>query len=221
MTASEAIVVRVKNDVFSSNTYICTTDTPGECILIDPGLDVSNIESSIEQTGLTPRAVFCTHGHFDHIGSADHFCRKHSINLHLHTSDRKVAQSSNFLMMAFKIPGRIVVPRNFVPVDDGFTWSCGENELRMVHVPGHTPGSCIVCYRGNAFTGDTLYRDAIGLVSLPGEDGPQLIKSIKKIWDLFPDDTAIHPGHGGSGPFGKLKQQNAPLRRMLGLEESG
>jgi glyoxylase-like metal-dependent hydrolase (beta-lactamase superfamily II) len=217
MTADASLVIRVKNQIFSSNTYLCKTSTPGECILIDPGLDREGIEATLKEARLVPRAIFCTHGHFDHLGSAEYFRRSYAIVLYLHGADRKVARSSNFLLMAFKVPARIAVPEDFLPVDDGFTWSSGADELQMVHVPGHTPGSSIVCFRGNAFTGDTLYRDGVGLVSLPGEDEKELVASLHKVWSLFPDDTVVHPGHGGAGPFGELKRENAPLRRMLGL----
>ncbi len=220
MSNGESIVIRVKNRVFSSNTYICQTRTKGHCILVDPGLDVSSIEAILEESGLIPQAIFCTHGHFDHIGSADHFRVKYSVAVHLHSADLKVARSSNFLMMAFKVPGKVVVPEEFVAIDEEFIWSSGGDELRVVHVPGHTPGGCIVRYRGNAFTGDSLYRDGVGLVSLPGENVPQLVASLRKIWDLLPDDTTIYPGHGGSDSFGRVKRNNAPLRRMMGLEEA-
>lgn len=217
MIAEASAVVRVKNRIFSSNTYICRSSAAGECILIDPGLDRETIEETLERLDLVPRAVFCTHGHFDHVGSAEHFRRKYQIDVHLHPADRRLAGSSNFLMMAFKIPARIVVPETLTPVDDGFTWSDGRDEVATVQVPGHTPGSAIVLYRGYAFTGDTLYRDGVGLVSLPDENQAELVASLHKIWNSFPDETVIHPGHGGAGLFGDVKRQNLPLRRMLGL----
>lgn len=220
MTNGDSPVIRVRNGVFSSNTYLCRTGTPGDCILVDPGLDAASIEDALDASGLVPRAIFCTHGHFDHLGSADHFRKKYSIDCHLHSADLKVARSSNFLMMAFKIPGKVIVPDVFVAIDEGFTWSAGDDELRIIHVPGHTPGGCIINFRGNAFTGDTLYRDGVALVSLPGENVLQLVASLRKIWTSFPDETVIQPGHGGSGPFGDVKQHNTALRRLLSLEES-
>jgi hydroxyacylglutathione hydrolase len=219
MTAGAGSVIRIKNRVFASNTYICSTSIPGECIIIDPGLDPDAIEAALLEAELVPQAIFCTHGHFDHIGSAEHFRRRYSVAVHFHGADLKVARSSNFLMMAFKVPSRVIVPEEHVAIEDGFTWQSGQDHLEMIHVPGHTPGSCVVSFRGHAFTGDTVYRDGVGLVSLPGENLTQLVASIRKLWDLLPDSAVVHPGHGGGAPFEDVKRLNLPLRQMLGIVE--
>jgi hydroxyacylglutathione hydrolase len=210
-------VVRITNRVVAANTYICQTATPRECILIDPGLDREAIEAALDEADLTPVAIFCTHGHFDHLGSAEYFRRKYSIDVHFHAADAKVARSSNFLMMALKLPSRISVPEAHVAVVDGSVWSSGDDRVEIVHVPGHTPGSAVVLFGGLAFTGDTLYRDDVWLGSLPGMNRTQLVESVRRLWDLLPDDTRIYPGHGGSAAFGEIKRSNAPLRQMLGL----
>jgi len=209
--------LRVRNAVFTSNSYVCATSDPGSCVLVDPGLDGPAIDAALARSGLRPRAVFCTHGHFDHVGSSGEYQRRFDIPVYLHRADVRTARGSNFLMMAFKISARIVLPP-FELVDDGFALRVGDDEVRYLHTPGHTPGSCVVLFRGNAFTGDTLYRDGVGLVSLPGEDEARLRQSILGLWDRLPDDVWVNPGHGGAGPFGEIKQQNAALRRFLGLE---
>jgi hydroxyacylglutathione hydrolase len=216
--ATGAMVVRITNRGFASNTYLCRTSTAGQCIVIDPGLDTDAIDATLEREGLVPRAVFCTHGHFDHIGSVEHIRIKYDVPAHLHVSDAKVARSSNFLMMAFKIPGRVDVPRETRAMVAGLVWSDGSDKVECVHVPGHTPGSCVVRFGNHAFTGDTIYRDTIDLVSLPGEDRAALVRSIRELWERLPDDTEIHPGHGGGGEFGRVKRDNRALRRLVGLD---
>ena len=220
MNAGDPGVVRVTNREVAANTYICRTATPGECLLIDPGLDREAIEAVLDKTELTPLAVFCTHGHFDHIGSAEHFRRKYSIDVHLHGADAKLARSSNFLMMALKLPTRIAVPEAHVAVADGSIWSSGNDRVEIVHVPGHTPGSTVVLFNGHAFTGDTLYRDDVWLGSLPEANHAQLVESVRRLWALLPDDTVIHPGHGGAAALGTVKRSNEPLRQMLGFPGS-
>ena len=208
---------RVRNGVFASNSYLCATSDPGGCILVDPGLDGAAIDAALARSGLRPRAVFCTHGHFDHVGSSGEYQRRFDIPVYLHREDVRTARGSNFLMMAFKVNARIVLP-SFELVEDGFAVRAGDDEVRYLHSPGHTPGSSVVVFRGNAFTGDTLYRDGIGLVSLPGEDEGRLRQSILELWSVLPDDTRVNPGHGGSGLLGEIKQRNTALRRFLGLE---
>jgi len=220
VNASGPGVVRVTNREVAANTYICRTATPGECIVIDPGLDREAIEAALDEAELIPLAVFCTHGHFDHIGSAEHFRRKYSIDVHLHGADAKLARSSNFLMMALKLPTRIAVPEAHVAVADGSIWSSGNDRVEIVHVPGHTPGSTVVLFNGHAFTGDTLYRDDVWLGSLPEANHAQLVESVRRLWALLPDDTVIHPGHGGAAALGTVKRSNEPLRQMLGFPGS-
>jgi hydroxyacylglutathione hydrolase len=215
--ADAACPLRVRNGVFASNSYLCPTSDPGCCILVDPGLDGPAIDTALTRSGLRPRAVFCTHGHFDHVGSSAEYQRRFDIPVYLPRADLRTARGSNFLMMAFKINARIALPL-FELVDDDCTLHLGTDEVRYLHTPGHTPGSSVVLFRGNAFTGDTLYRDGVGLVSLPGEDEGRLRQSILGLWARLPDDIQVHPGHGGAGPFGDIKRRNAALRRFVGLD---
>ena len=211
-------VVRIKNREVSANTYLCPTGLVGSCLLIDPGLDREAIEAALDEHGLTPTAIVCTHGHFDHLGSAEHFGHRYAIPVHLHSADVKVARTSNFRMLALKLESRIVVPEEFAHLDDGINAS-GSDGVEIVHVPGHTPGSVILLLAGYAFTGDTLYRDDVWRMPWPEEDGERLVASVRYLWELLPDETVIYPGHGGAATFGTIKQRNVPMRRMLGLDD--
>lgn len=220
MTRYLSPVIRVTNSDFRSNTYICRTSRPGTCLIIDPGHDREAIETALDEAQLIPLAVFCTHGHFDHLGSAEYFRRRYSIGVHLHAADAKIARSSNFLMMALKLRSRINLPEEQVAIDDGMTLSIGGDRIDIVHVPGHTPGSTVVLVNGNAFTGDTVYRRNVHMGSLPETNPAQLVVSVRRLWDLLPEETFVYPGHGSSARFGQIKRLNAPLRRLLGLAES-
>ena len=220
MTSDTSKVIRVTNREVAANTYIGRTAVPGECILIDPGLDREAIEAALDKARLVPLAIFCTHGHFDHLGSAEYFRRKYAIDVHLHGADEKIARSSNFLMMALKLPYRMLVPEAHVAVTDGFVWSSGVDRVEFIHAPGHTPGSTVVLFDGHAFTGDTLYRNDVWLGSLPEANHYQLIQSVRRLWALLPDTTMLYPGHGGAAAFGEIKASNAPLRTLLELPDT-
>ena len=218
--ASASPVWTVTNGVFASNCYLCATDVPGECFIVDPGLDTAPIEAALAERGLTPRAVLCTHGHFDHVGTAVFFQMQYGCPVHLHERDLKTLRSSNFLLMALKIPARIQMPEVQPVTDAEPLVRIGGVTVRYHAVPGHTPGSCAIEYAGSLFTGDTLYSRGVGLSKLPGEDADQLRSSIRSIWERFPDDTVVRPGHGESAAFGVIKQNNTALLGFLRAESN-
>lgn len=210
----------VVNGVFPSNCYVCETDTPGECFIVDPGLDPAPIEAALADHRLTPKAVLCTHGHFDHAGSAAHFRARYACPVHLHGRDLKTLRSSNFLLMAFKLPARVQTPEVQAVDDDASIVEVGGCVVRFHPVPGHTPGSCLIEHGGTLFTGDTLYSRGVGLSRLPGEDAALLRQSILAIWERFADTTLVRPGHGEAATFGDIKRNNEALQRFLRAEAS-
>ncbi len=210
-------VVRIANGDFASNTYLYLSSVPGHCIVIDPGLDLAAIVAEFERRATVPDAVFATHGHFDHLASAEPLRRAFDAPVFFHEADGRVAAGSNLLMMALKLDRRMTVPEPFVAMGEGKVWDGEGGRVEAIHVPGHTPGSCLLLVDGLVFTGDTIYRDDTFLVRLPEQDKPSLVRSIERVWNLLPDGAMIYPGHGRAGTFGEIKSGNEPLRRLLGV----
>lgn len=209
----------VQNRGFASNTYLCRLSQPGRCIVIDPGLDLDAIEAAMHNLSLRPEAAFCTHGHFDHLGSAAQLQQSHGARLHMHRADLKVSGTVNFSMLMAGVKGRITVPTIDVLAEDGGEYLSGLDQVRFVHTPGHSPGSCLILFREFVFTGDTLFRDGLGLVDFPGVNHEQLRDSLSRVWDSIPEASCICPGHGGTGRFSDIKQHNHEVRTFLGLAD--
>lgn len=191
----EGNVWRITSGQFSSNAYFCEADVPGEGILIDAGLDGPALDAEICAQGLRPYQLFCTHGHFDHAGSAAYFQKKYGCQVFLHKSDTRTLNASNFLLMAFKIPLK-VTPAEVTYVDDGHVVDVAGHQLRYLAAPGHTPGSCVIEFGDAWFTGDTLYSRGIGLSRLAGKDHEKLKASIRALWPGLTRARTIYPGHG-------------------------
>jgi hydroxyacylglutathione hydrolase len=207
-------VWRVTGGAFSSNADICADGAPGEAFLIDPGLDPERIDRAARDLGLKPTRVFCTHGHFDHIGGANWFQQAYGAQVFLHQADLKTMKTGNFLLMVLKIEQRITLP-DVTLIDPA---SPPPMAVTYMPVPGHTPGSCFVRYGGHLFTGDSLYARGVGLSDLPGENHGLLRKSLLGLWDQIPGDRLVHPGHGPSATFETIRTTN---RRLLDFLADG
>ena len=207
----------VTSGIFQSNAYFCEANVPGGAILIDAGLDGPAIDAEMAEQGLRPHQVFCTHGHFDHAGSAAYFQKKYGCQVFMHRSDARTLKSSNFLLMVLKIPHRIEQPE-VTYIDASFSIDVGGHALRYLSAPGHTPGSCVIEFGTTWFTGDTIYSRGVGLSSMPGEDSQLLRQSILHLWDGINTGRLICPGHGESRDGAAVRGENRALLTFLGLD---
>lgn len=201
---------------FPANSYIVRDGSPEGVVLIDVGLDPQAVQDALTTLHLRPSAVYCTHGHFDHIGGAAFFQRRYGIPVFLHHDDVKTAKSNNFLLMLLKSSERIEVPDCSL-VTDRFEADIGDRTLRYSHAPGHTPGSCLISFGGYLFTGDTVYARSISLAKTAGEKPDQLRETILRYWDMLGEFT-VYPGHGPSAPGSQVQAGNRALRAFLGLD---
>ncbi len=93
---------------------------------------------------------------------------------------------------------------------DGDIIAIGETELRVIHTPGHSPGSICIYADGNLFTGDTLFVGAVGRTDLAGGSAPTLLSSIREKLYTLPDETIVWPGHDyGEAPASTIGREKA------------
>jgi hydroxyacylglutathione hydrolase len=210
---------RVVNSSFASNTFIQSIGAGGECFVVDPGLDAPAIDAALTALQLRPRFVCCTHGHFDHAGSAAFLQQKYDAKVFLHAADQRTLNSSNFLLMALKVPQRIEIPNLDLVFDDGFVIPVEGEQVRYRATPGHTPGSCIIEFQNALFTGDTLFSRGVDSSRFPGANATDLRASLRRVWNLFPSDSLVYSGHGDSAAFGWIKANNAKLRQLVGISD--
>jgi len=212
---------RITSGVFPSNTYFCEFGNARKGVLIDPGLSGEEIDAALTVNNQHPLAVVCTHGHFDHAGSASFFQQKYGINVYVPEKDEKLLKASNFLLAAFKIPSKIILPNQVTFIKSGSEIEISEFKLKFRATPGHTPGSCIIQLESSWFTGDTIYAKGVGLSKLPGENENQLRSSILGLWEELTEDITIYPGHGNSASGIEVRSKNKALLQFLQLGEAG
>lgn len=179
-----------------TNVYLFFSASSRKCFVIDPGAEAERIIAGIEKEKLLPQAVILTHGHADHVGAAAALLEAFHLPLWLHEADEKEMRSQVNREIAAMF-GIELPPAASRLLAAGDILALGDASLKVIHSPGHSPGSILLFGQGLLFTGDTLFKDDVGRTDLPGGDSLQLQDSLDKI-KKFPASTVILPGHGAA-----------------------
>jgi hydroxyacylglutathione hydrolase len=184
----------------STNCYVVNCRNTREAIIIDPGFDSSDeaeqILRYVEEEELKIKLIVNSHGHSDHVSGDLTLKRKYDVPLCIHESEVHVEVDLN----------RKPSLRNIM-LRDGDVVEFGDAKLKVMHTPGHTPGS--ICLLGETliFTGDTLFAGGIGRTDFPGGSDRDMKLSLEKLLRM-PDSLVVYPGHGPSTTIGAEKRSN-------------
>jgi len=204
------------------NCTILGDPAAGEAIVIDGGDDVAEIAQRLARHGLRPRYLVHTHAHFDHIGALGPLRERVGGDALLHPGDRPL-----YGLMAEQARAFGIVPApQIVALDgdlvDGDTLRAGAIALRCIHTPGHTPGSTSFALdlpepgdgtraATTLFTGDTLFRGAVGRWDLGGTSLADIVHSIRERLLVHDDASVVVPGHGPATTIGIERRTNPYL----------
>lgn len=178
-----------------ANCYFLIEDQ--QCLIIDPADDASFILEELQRQQLNLVGMLATHGHFDHIMAVGEIQKSIKIPLYIHKEDKflidRVEQTAEYFLGYKPIVLLINKVENFPP-SPKLRWA---SKLKIISTPGHTPGSCCFYIKEEnaVFTGDTLFKEAVGRTDLSYSSKDDLKKSLKKIFKL-PKETIVYSGHG-------------------------
>ena len=200
--------------LFQENCWVVGSRARAEACVIDPGAEPEEILALARDMGVKITRVLASHAHLDHIMAARAIVEATGAPFLLHADDLPIA--ANMPRAAQLWLGHEVepAPRPDVFPADGDDIEVAGVTLKVLHTPGHTPGS-VSLYAEDAkllFSGDTLFRESIGRVDLPGGDFAQIVHSITQRLYALPEDTRVLPGHLQETTIAHEKARNPFVR---------
>lgn len=196
------------------NTYLLWDEQTLEAAIVDTGAwdrqEEQSLAGSIEALGLKLKYVLQTHAHFDHTFGLPFVHRTYGLKPIFHKDEADVYRQMPSMAARFGLNMGGGMPAIGQLLSDGDELLLGTTAVRLIHTPGHTPGSSVfyIPDAGLLFSGDTLFRESIGRTDLPGGSYKDELDSIKNKLFCLPDDTVVLTGHGPSTTIGWEKQNN-------------
>ena len=202
------LIDRVVVGLLQTNSYIVFDKYSSKGVVIDAGGEPRKIMDRIREREIEIEGIYATHCHFDHILAVRELKEALGCKFYVHRADEEVLKRSVEDVELYLGVSSFDPPKPDGYIDDGDEIRIGRNILKVLHTPGHTPGSVSYVFDGGVFTGDTLFAGSIGRTDMFGGDIELLVKSvIEKLFKL-PDQYAIYPGHGPTSTIGIEKKFN-------------
>ena len=171
---------------YQTNCYLVWGENSPSCVVIDPGYQSEVVLAETKKLGKEIAAIFLTHGHFDHVGAVRDLVSEVGCPVYLCAEDLSMPPQLT--------AGPLYYTHTYAEGD--FVEAAGLS-FKVLHTPGHTPGSvCLQCENA-IFSGDTLFWGSCGRTDLPGGSWHTIRKSLLRLATLS-GDFDVYPGHGDS-----------------------
>ena len=187
---------------FYTNTFLLISDQ-GRAVIIDPAAEVQAYDKILNEHNARLALILCTHGHYDHVGSAAALRREWGAKLYCEAAD---------------CCGTMLYPLK--EADSGYAEgeviTLDELSFTVWHTPGHSKGSVVLLCGEYCFVGDTVFQGSMGRTDLDGGDAHTMDESLRKFAGLpIPRETQLLPGHGDFSTFGEELETNYYIRAAL------
>jgi glyoxylase-like metal-dependent hydrolase (beta-lactamase superfamily II) len=193
--------------------YVIGDRETREAVLVDPAYAVGDLLDKLAEDDMRLAGVLATHHHPDHVGGdlmgiklpglADLLGRE-PVPVHVNREE------SDWVRRTTGVSATDLTAHDH---DDVVT--VGAIEIRLLHTPGHTPGSQCFLVGDRLVAGDTLFLEGCGRTDFPGGDSEAMYRSLRWLADL-PGDPVVYPGHqysaDASASLSSVKQNNFVFR---------
>ncbi|GIH99816.1 MBL fold metallo-hydrolase [Planobispora takensis] len=182
---------------FDNNAYLIRCNDTGDGLLIDAAAEADRL---LELVGDMPIGrIVTTHRHGDHWQALE-----------------EVARATGALVIAHPLDAPALPVPVSLEVEHGDKVTVGVVDLEVIHLRGHTPGSIALHYNGHLFTGDSLFPGGVGNTEKDPARFTQLFTDVsERVFDRFPDETWVYPGHGKDTTLG-AERPSLPAWRERG-----
>lgn len=201
---------------FMENTYLLSDETK-ECVIIDPGCcnqkENGELTNEIAAYHLKPVHLLNTHCHVDHIPGNQFIFDKYGLLPEIHKEELAVLRLAPQYGQYFGF-ACTPSPEPAVFLKENDTVKFGNQVLRVLFTPGHSPGSISFYNEGEKIiiSGDVLFYGSIGRYDLPGADEKVLFETLKNKMMALPDDVKVYAGHGPDTTIGFERKNNPFLK---------
>ena len=202
-----------------TNCTVLWEDGQQACTVVDPGMSsddgVQQLADFFKDHGLTPDAIFLTHGHFDHVWGVEKLLKLYPVPVYMHPADKDILADGSSVfsggMQKFKVFQHNIVTKD---VAEGDVLTSAGTAWKVIHTPGHTPGG--VCYysaeNNLLLSGDTLFAGSIGRTDFESGNAEEMQESLERMMWLFGDGVTVYPGHDQKTTIAKERETNPYLR---------
>jgi glyoxylase-like metal-dependent hydrolase (beta-lactamase superfamily II) len=192
---------------FAMNAYIIHMEDKKDSLLIDPGDELDVIENYLGANNLKPLAIVNTHAHIDHICFTSIIQEKYKLPFYLSAEEIPLLENLQQQGVMFGIetapPPKVTHLLNEID-----NLQIGDFSFKVIHAPGHSPGSMCFLFGDDLIGGDVLFSGSIGRTDLYKGNYQQLIGSIKTRLLTLPDKVRVYPGHGPATTIGDERYNN-------------
>jgi glyoxylase-like metal-dependent hydrolase (beta-lactamase superfamily II) len=205
--------------------YLIGSLSTREALVVDPAWSVDALLDRAERDGMKVTGALVTHYHQDHVGGSIFGMEIEGVARLLERAPMPIYVNEHEAEGTRRITG--ASKSDLVSKSGGDAIELGPVKVRLLHTPGHTPGSqCFLVEEagqpGRLVSGDTLFLGSCGRVDLPGSDPEEMYRSLNEKLKRLPDETLLYPGHLYSAePSGKLgdEKRTNPFLRVTGLDQ--